>query len=579
MNKEISISNNKAILNFSKAFFNNTDDLLRSDGFYEVLKSFVNFHKKNNTRIYSYLEKFFRSSNIDSLAGEIRDITKILTVMSLDEISEKINKYHDLDKERDALLRIVEDMYDYWRKLERYSVIEKVAGKEGLEVENFLGSNIKLKDMILEIYRKVEISITGKVQKVFRQVPAGANSSIIVRKSNIDYPDYCKWLNDIPYITKVMIETPYITYTKSNKRDGFFKEVEENPIANIDINTDEYLCYPAKIADNLIYVYFHQDYITHGISASNLFELADEDEVVNTKPDGLYIFGVKDDRDLDIFYEDKENDLFIGYCNFADKKDYFGYLKKMCLTLNNIISMKKGYLPIHGAGVNVVLQNGKTANIVILGDSGAGKSESIEAFRSLAKEYIRDMTVIFDDMGSFRIKNGEVAAYGTEIGAFVRLDDLDSGYAFKQIDRSIFMNPDKVNARLIMPVADHKQIMEGYKVDFFLYANNYDRLNPDDKSISLFDNKKEAIETFKAGARMAKGTTTEEGLVKSYFANPFGPFQKQEMCDDLIETYFDKLFNSNIKVGTIRTQLAIDNMESEGPKKSARELFEIIKSL
>lgn len=579
MNKEISISNNKAILNFSKAFFNNTDDLLRSDGFYEVLKSFVNFHKENNTRIYSYLEKFFRSSNIESLAGEIRDITKILTVMSLDEISEKINKYHDLDKERDALLRIVEDMYDYWRKLERYSVIEKVAGKEGLEVENFLGSNIKLKDMILEIYRKVEISITGKVQKVFRQVPAGANSSIIVRKSNIDYPDYCKWLNDIPYITKVMIETPYITYTKSNKRDGFFKEVEENPIANIDINTDEYLCYPAKIADNLIYVYFHQDYITHGISASNLFELADEDEVVNTKPDGLYVFGVKDDRDLDIFYEDKENDLFIGYCNFADKKDYFGYLKKMCLTLNNIISMKKGYLPIHGAGVNVVLQNGKTANIVILGDSGAGKSESIEAFRSLAKEYIRDMTVIFDDMGSFRIKNGEVAAYGTEIGAFVRLDDLDSGYAFKQIDRSIFMNPDKVNARLIMPVADHKQIMEGYKVDFFLYANNYDRLNPDDKSISLFDNKKEAIETFKAGARMAKGTTTEEGLVKSYFANPFGPFQKQEMCDDLIETYFDKLFKSNIKVGTIRTQLAIDNMESEGPKKSARELFEIIKSL
>lgn len=579
MNKEISISNNKAILNFSKAFFNNTDDLLRSDGFYEVLKSFVNFHKENNTRIYSYLEKFFRSSNIESLAGEIRDITKILTVMSLDEISEKINKYHDLDKERDALLRIVEDMYDYWRKLERYSVIEKVAGKEGLEVENFLGSNIKLKDMILEIYRKVEIAISGKVQKVFRQVPAGANSSIIVRKSNIDYPDYCKWLNDIPYITKVMIETPYITYTKSNKRDGFFKEVEENPIAKIDINTDEYLCYPAKIADNLIYVYFHQDYITHGISASNLFELADEDEVVNTKPDGLYVFGVKDDKDLDIFYEDKENDLFIGYCNFADKKDYFGYLKKMCLTLNNIISMKKGYLPIHGAGVNVVLQNGKTANIVILGDSGAGKSESIEAFRSLAKEYIRDMTVIFDDMGSFRIKNGEVAAYGTEIGAFVRLDDLDSGYAFKQIDRSIFMNPDKVNARLIMPVADHKQIMEGYKVDFFLYANNYDRLNPDDKSISLFDNKKEAIETFKAGARMAKGTTTEEGLVKSYFANPFGPFQKQEMCDDLIENYFDKLFSDNIKVGTIRTQLAIDNMESEGPKKSARELFEIIKSL
>lgn len=579
MNKEISISNNKAILNFSKAFFNNTDDLLRSNGFYEVLKSFVQFHKDNHTRIYSYLEKFFRASDIDQLSNELRDITKILTVMTLDEISDKINKYHDLDKERDALLRIVEDMYDYWRKLERYSIIEKNADKEGLEVENFLGSNIKLKEMILEIYRKVEVSITGKVQKVFRQVPAGANSSVIVRKSKIAYPDYCSWLNKIPFITKVMIETPYITYTKSNKRDGFFKEVFENPIADINIDTEEYLCYPAKIADNLIYVYFHIDYITHGISASNLFELASEEEVVNTKPDGIYVFGVKDTRDLDIFYEDKENNLFIGYCNFADKKDYFGYLKKMCLTLNNIISMRRGFLPIHGAGVNIVLQNGKSANIVILGDSGAGKSESIEAFRSLAKEYIRDMTVIFDDMGSFRLVDDKVLAYGTEIGAFVRLDDLDSGYAFKQIDRSIFMNPDKINARLIMPVADHKQIMEGYPVDFFLYANNYDKLEEDEKSISLFNNKEEAIKVFKAGARMAKGTTTEEGLVKSYFANPFGPYQKQEMCDKLIDQYFDVLFKNKIKVGTIRTQLAIANMETDGPKKSARELFEIIKAL
>lgn len=579
MNKEISISNNKAILNFSKAFFNNTDDLLRSNGFYEVLKSFVQFHKDNHTRIYSYLEKFFRASDVDQLSSELRDITKILTVMTLDEISDKINKYHDLDKERDALLRIVEDMYDYWRKLERYSIIEKNADKEGLEVENFLGSNIKLKEMILEIYRKIEVSITGKVQKVFRQVPAGANSSVIVRKSKIAYPDYCSWLNKIPFITKVMIETPYITYTKSNKRDGFFKEVFENPIADINIDTEEYLCYPAKIADNLIYVYFHIDYITHGISASNLFELASEEEVVNTKPDGIYVFGVKDTRDLDIFYEDKENNLFIGYCNFADKKDYFGYLKKMCLTLNNIISMRRGFLPIHGAGVNIVLQNGKSANIVILGDSGAGKSESIEAFRSLAKEYIRDMTVIFDDMGSFRLIDDKVLAYGTEIGAFVRLDDLDSGYAFKQIDRSIFMNPDKINARLIMPVADHKQIMEGYPVDFFLYANNYDKLDDDEKSISLFENQEDAIKVFKAGARMAKGTTTEEGLVKSYFANPFGPYQKQEMCDKLIDQYFDVLFKNKIKVGTIRTQLAIANMETDGPKKSARELFEIIKAL
>lgn len=578
MRKEINISNNKAVINFSKAFFNDTDDLLKSEGFFEVICSFVKFHKDNQTRIYTYLEKFFRSSDVEGLASEIRDITKILTVMSLDEISDKINKYHDLNKERDALIRIVEDIYDYWRKLERYSIIEKSDYDQGIEVENFLSSNTNFKELILDVYRKAEVSVTGENPKVFRQVPAGANASMIVKNFFIDYPEELRFLNEIPFITKVLIETPYITYTKSNKRDGFFEEVYENPVVDLDIDTDEFLCYPAKVGDNLIYVYFHHNLITHGISASNLFDLASEDEILNKKPDAIYVFGGENSKDQNVFYEN-EDGLLIGYVNYTDQKDYFGYLKKMCLTLSNIISMKKSYLPIHGAGVNVVLQNGKCANVVILGDSGAGKSESIEAFRKLAKDYIKDMTVIFDDMGTFRIEDDKVMAYGTEIGAFVRLDDLDAGYAFKQIDRSIFMNPDRINARLIMPVADFSQIMAGYEVDFFLYANNYDKLEDDEKSITMIDNEKEAIKVFKRGARFAKGTTTETGLVESYFANPFGPYQKQEICDCLIEQYFEKLYENGKKVGQIKTQLGVAGQESDGPLKSAKELFEMIKAL
>ena len=141
------------------------------------------------------------------------------------------------------------------------------------------------------------------------------------------------------------------------------------------------------------------------------------------------------------------------------------------------------------------------------------------------------------------------------------------------------MNPDKVNARLIMPVADFSQIMAGYEVDFFLYANNYDKLEKDENSISILDDKEEAIKVFKRGARFAKGTTTEKGLVESYFANPFGPYQKQETCDKLIETYFAKLYENEKKVGQIKTQLGVSGMETDGPLKSARELFEIIKSL
>lgn len=580
MSKEFSITGNKAILNLSEQFFNDVNELLNSESFLDLTKCFINYHKKDSTRVYAYIEQFFINSSVDSLARELTDILKLLTVMNIDEVSSKINKYHNLNKEKDGLLKIVEEFYNYWRNLERYSIIKQNENSRGVGVVNFVEINEKLKNMILQAYRRIEMSILGEWPKVYRQVPAAADASIMIRQFNKNYPEIYKNLNKIPFITQVMIETPYITYTKSNKRDGFFEEVYENPILNTNINYPHFFCYPAKVGDNLIFIYFHRDLLTHGVSASNLFELADVKEIEEKTPDAIYIYGPKDQGERkNSFYYDKENKLYVGYIAYSDKIDYFGYLKKMVLTLNNVINIKKEYLPIHGAGLSVVLQNNKTVNIVILGDSGAGKSESIEAFRSLAKDYIKEMTIVFDDMGSFRIQNNKVYAYGTEIGAFVRLDDLDAGYAFKQIDRSIFMNPDKVNSRLIMPVASFDEINLGYEVDFFLYADNYSAVLDGCDSIEIFDKKEEALRVFKRGARLAKGTTTETGLVQTYFANPFGPVQKREECDKLLDKYFDNLFENKVKVGTIKTQLGLNNMQFEGPRSAAIELFELIKNM
>lgn len=66
----------------------------------------------------------------------------------------------------------------------------------------------------------------------------------------------------------------------------------------------------------------------------------------------------------------------------------------MILTLHNIRMIEQGHLPIHGAMVNITMKNGAVHNIVIMGDSGAGKSESLEAFRSLSEEYVKDMKTI-----------------------------------------------------------------------------------------------------------------------------------------------------------------------------------------
>ena len=396
-------------------------------------------------------------------------------------------------------------------------------------------------------------------------------------------PNGYEALENIPFIDSILLETPFITYPKRNTRTGMFSEVYENPLKYANINEDHWFCYPAKVGELLAYIYFHRDYMAHGITLCNLFEMARKEECRGRKPDMIYVFGANDEdgdeRLKTVFYDDKENDIMLGYVNHSEEIDYFGYMKKMTLTLHNLIMIKRGNLPIHGAMVNITLKDGKTANVAIMGDSGAGKSESLEAFRTLGEEHISNMTIIFDDMGTFKLKDGKIFGYGTETGAFVRLDDLDQGYAFKEMDRSIFMNPDKTNARLVMPVAPYNEIIKGYEIDLFYYANNYDEVEEGGNSISYFENAKDAIKVFRSGARMAKGTTSEKGLVESYFANPFGPAQKQEETDKLLDKYFNAMFDGTVKVGQLRTCLGVKGQEKVGPRNAALELFEEIKKL
>ncbi|MBQ6820590.1 MAG: phosphoenolpyruvate carboxykinase [Clostridium sp.] len=581
MRKEFAISNDKVLINFTAKYCSTFEALVESQGFTRVIEDYLLKSKRKLTLSWRFLSDNLKTDDVNEIASDLIKVFKYFTVLNVEEIVKNNPKYTDLFEDKDKFIALIEDLYLFWRRLERYTIIHSNKLQDGLSAVSFTQANSALSTLILKLYRKIEKNVLGYIPKVFRQIPVGGNASIVVNKVLWPLPNGYEVLEDVEFIDNILLETPFITYPKKNTRSGMFTEVYTNPLEEAYLNKDHWFCYPAKVGELLAFIYFHRDYMQHGITLCNLFEMARVEEYRGKKPDLVYVFGVNDhnDKKTTVFYDDKENDIMVGYINHSEEIDYFGYIKKMTLTLHNLVMIKRGYLPIHGAMVNIELKDGKTANVVIMGDSGAGKSESLEAFRTLSEEYISNMTVIFDDMGTFKEIDGKIIGYGTEIGAFIRLDDLDQGYAFKEIDRSIFMNPDKINARLVMPVSPYNEIVKGYEVDLFLYANNYTEVKEGEKSIEYFATPEDAIKVFKAGARMAKGTTSEKGLVESYFANPFGPAQKQEETNVLIEKYFNDMFNGTVKVGQIKTCLGLDGKEKIGPKNAAIELFEIIRGL
>ncbi len=554
------------IINFSKKYIVNATELVSSDGFRDFLSLYLRDLKKHHSDLYEWVMSGYEKED-DCKEGLIL-LLKLLQCLEPEAIEDPMMS------DRGRLLNVIEEGYDFWRRLQRFSYLF-TSHEEGFQLQNFIEADHRFRDVIMNFYRTIEEKVMGTTNLVYRQLQAGTNASFLLQYYKWNMPEEYEQLDQIPFVNRIMIRTPLIIHPKSSKRTNKFTECDHNPIENFAKGNEEWVCYPAKIGSLLIYAYFHRNYSSSCAAMANLFAMATREETMSRMPDAIMLFGNADGTKDTVFYHDKKNEIWVGKVSAAPEIDYFGYTKKMLLTLHNLAMIQKGWLPIHGAMVNIYLKDGTKKGLMFMGDSGAGKSETIEALSILASDLIDHQETVFDDMGSLHLnENGEIRAQGTEIGAFVRLDDLDKGTAYRDMDRSIFFNPEKANARVVLPAAPYSVVTTDHKVDCFLYANNY----TDRRGMHLFADEEEAKPVFVEGKRFALGTTQEKGLSTTFFANPFGPMQKQEECGALIDRIFKALFEQQIPVGEIYTCLGLLNKGDHGINQAAEALLEFVKT-
>jgi hypothetical protein len=585
LEKRFNVEKNQVILHSTGAICTTAGELVQSDVFERIVGRFCDVLREQDApAIQPFLPGCRTTRSWDGPVFLLR----LLVEHTLGEVAAMHpDQQAFLQPENRLLLHeFVEKLYDFWRGFDRFMVLRSEPGKSRFEKRPYRSFNTTIEALahtVRATYRDICENITGDHPRIYRQAHAGCDVGLIAVPRPATMPDaYASRLKDIPFIRQVWIAPPLIINPPTNTRTGQFLRIEKNPLLSMDIDPENWLCYPAQVGPLVIFVYFREFFMDLGCSLANLFEIA-TDEQIAKGPDGVYLYGAPPEQMAafgslpTVFYDDEENGLLTGAIPAEDRFGYFGYLKKMTLTLHNIAMIKKGRMPYHGAMFRIAMKDGRTANIAILGDTATGKSESIEAFRVLARTQLRQLKVIADDMGSFEVKpDGTLLGYGTETGAFIRLDDLQQGYAFEQIDRAIIMSPQKVNARVVLPVTTLHEVLHGYPIDFLLYANNYEQVDSSHPVLERFDTPEHALGVFREGAAMAKGTTTSTGLVHSYFANIFGPPQYRQAYDDLAGKVFAAAFARGVFVGQLRTRLGISGFESEGPKHAARALLTAI---
>ncbi len=577
------IVGNKAVLNIRERMCETPEEMLSGEKFRMVLEHCINGLKSKGSPLLSI---FGDQPVDDETTGDLIKTLSLLEKYESQIVPRIYEKSAVFLMDLLALNSFVEHLYDYWRHFDRFIINDSEGDRLDKRPYRTFNETIEhLTHLVRGVYRRVQENITGSRPTVYRQVPAGAEMAVISLPREIKWTDagYNK-LNAVQLIRQILIYPPLVIQQPMNKRTGDFKKIDQNPVDLADINPDDWLCFPAKVGKYIINIYFHLNFFELGLALCNLFQLA-EDSDLDRQPDAVFLYGVGNGK-LDnlasyptVFYHDRANSMFVGAIPDRNEFGYFGYLKKMTLTLYNSLVMDAGNMPFHGAMVRILLHGNKEANILMMGDTGAGKSETLEALRVLGENNIRELKIIADDMGSIEINDEEdPLGYGTETGAFLRLDDLQPGYAYGHLDRSIIMNPSQTNARIVIPVTTYETIMCGHKIDYILYANNYEEVDNDHPVIEQFETVEKAFEVFRKGAVMSKGTTTSTGLVNSYFANIFGPPEYIELHDSIAQKYFRIFFSKGVFVGQMRTRLGISGYETSGPKAAAAELLRVIEA-
>ena len=159
MLNEFSLSRGRAMINFTLKYCDTSEKLLDSYGFEKVVKSFINSLKKYDALLVAhYLEEF---ETEEELCTALIEVFKLLTVFEVEEITCMHTQYSLFFEDRTLFIELIEKLYAYWRRLERFSIVRNKNIGDGLQNVRFIDANNNFNDLVLKTYRRIEETVMG----------------------------------------------------------------------------------------------------------------------------------------------------------------------------------------------------------------------------------------------------------------------------------------------------------------------------------------------------------------------------------------------------------------------------------
>jgi len=363
-------------------------------------------------------------------------------------------------------------------------------------------------------------------------------------------------------------------------------------------NPKDYVCKVIQVGHVKVLLVMHKSFTHYMAEELRLFPQMEIplSELNQVNVNAVSFMGIPpkvmgDEYKIGYYFDENANGetLPVSWACGENPSDYVGYLKKPVLTLHNERTKEIGGLPVHGSALTVVFKNGLRKTIVIAGDSGTGKSETLIAMveqiiqeQGDAKDVEAVELLAGDMLSMFEGEDGQLYMLGTEEGDFMRMTDISDDWQERFRDRlgraSVTNKNHKSNPRATLPgLCDRNTFLRPTRVNMFLVANNFEK--PTKSAVEEVVNPRNLMmDIYAKGYRKEKGTSGDQ-------PNIYVSVMKSgvEGSEDILRQYgedLDRILGWNITVapnGKVSNAVMcfrdISNMAPKA-KSMARALFE-----
>ena len=152
------------------------------------------------------------------------------------------------------------------------------------------------------------------------------------------------------------------------------------------------------------------------------------------------------------------------------------------------------------------------------------------------------------------------------------IDDLWQSI-YRDIEKGIFINLQKDDPKVLLPITGYEMVNSDHPVDVVLYANNYqERIG-----LQRFTDYRDCRRCFLEGRHAVNSPQGQPQLVETSFANPYIPEEKKEQYLAIMDEVFGRMYEDGVFVGQLFTNLACGRKEDLA--ESARCLWDLLRQL